>query len=142
MWIQKKLVLKPRARGFHLITREILESLPELSKVRCGIAHIFLKHTSASLSLNENADPDVRLDFEAVFNRLVRENEPYYQHVMEGADDMPAHVKSSLLGQSVIIPVKDGRFELGVWQGIYLGEHRNVAGGREVVITIHGGDPL
>ena len=142
MWIQKKIVLKPRARGFHLITREILESLPEMSKVRCGIAHIFLKHTSASLSINENADPDVRLDFEAVFNRLVMENEPYYQHVMEGADDMPAHVKSSLLGQSVIIPVKDGRFELGVWQGIYLGEHRNDAGGREVVITIHGGDPL
>jgi secondary thiamine-phosphate synthase enzyme len=142
MWIQKKIVLKPKARGFHLITSELLESLPELSRVRCGLAHVFIRHTSASISLNENADPNVRLDFESVFNRLVKENEPYYRHVLEGADDMPAHVKSSILGQSVTIPISDGRFELGVWQGVYLGEHRNDAVGREVVITIHGNDSL
>ena len=135
---QKELVLEQKRRGFHLVTDEIIRKLPELKNYSNGIAHIFIKHTSASLTLNENADPDVRSDFEKYFNRLAPENAPYYDHNSEGADDMPAHLKSSLLGNSLIIPITNGEFNLGVWQGIYLCEHRNHGGSRRLVITIIG----
>src|SRR5574338_27482 len=127
--IQKELTLKPKARGFHLITEEILGQLDEINDIKAGIAHIFIKHTSASLTLNENADPSVRRDLEKHFNNLVPEDTPYFEHDSEGPDDMPAHIKSVILGSSVSIPVKDGRFNLGIWQGIYLCEHRNRGGG-------------
>ena len=138
MWIQKTLSLTPRPRGFHLITREILEQLPELMDVQVGLAHLLLQHTSASLTLNENADPDVRRDMERHFRELVPEGAHYYTHVLEGDDDMPAHVKSSLLGVSLMLPICQGRLALGVWQGIYLGEHRNHGGGRQLIVTIQG----
>ncbi|MDX1320976.1 MAG: secondary thiamine-phosphate synthase enzyme YjbQ, partial [Oceanospirillum sp.] len=125
MWLQKEIRLKARDRGFHLVTTEILNQLPELRKIRVGLIHIFIQHTSASLTLNENADPTVRGDFERFFNRAVPENEPYFQHTLEGADDMPAHLKASLLGNSLTLPVKDGQLNMGIWQGIYLGEHRD-----------------
>ena len=137
-WFQKEITLSPKPRGFHLITREIVRQLPELSKYRVGIAHIFICHTSASLTLNENVSPDVRDDFESSFNELVPENAPYYTHTIEGTDDMPAHVKSSILGSSISLPVTDGRFNLGTWQGIYLCEHRNRGGARNIVVTISG----
>ena len=137
-WFQKEITLSPKPRGFHLITREIVRQLPELSKYRVGIAHIFICHTSASLTLNENVSPDVREDFESSFNELVPENAPYYTHTIEGTDDMPAHVKSSILGSSISLPVTDGRFNLGTWQGIYLCEHRNRGGARNIVVTISG----
>lgn len=140
MWIQKTLTLSPRSRGFHLITRDIIEQLPELREIRVGLAHFFLLHTSASLTLNENADPDVRRDMERQFQELVPEGAPYYTHVMEGDDDMPAHVKSSLLGVSLMVPIASGRLKLGTWQGIYLGEHRDHGGARQVVVTLNG-DP-
>jgi len=138
MWLQKEIRLKEKRRGFHLVSGEILAQLPELSRINIGLAHIFIQHTSASLTINENADPTVRSDFEAVFNRLVPENQPYYQHTLEGSDDLPAHIKSSLLGPSLTIPVTDGAFNLGTWQGIYLCEHRNHGGSRRLVITLQG----
>lgn len=122
-------------RGFHLITRLIEQKLPELPKA--GIIHILIKHTSAGLTINENADPTVRSDFEQVFNRLVPENQSYYNHTLEGADDMPAHIKSSIIGHSVTIPITNGRLNLGTWQGIYLGEFRNYGGSRNLVVTIY-----
>ncbi|MDR4518751.1 MAG: secondary thiamine-phosphate synthase enzyme YjbQ [Nitrosomonas sp.] len=138
MWLQKQIYLKARPRGFHLITQEIVQQLPELSCVSVGLMHLFIQHTSASLTLNENADPTVRQDFESYFNHAVPEDEPYYQHVNEGSDDLPAHLKSSLLGCGLTIPVTDGRLNLGVWQGIYLCEHRNYGGGRSLLITVFG----
>lgn len=138
MWLQKEIRLKARDRGFHLVTTEILNQLPELRKIRVGLIHIFIQHTSASLTLNENADPTVRGDFERFFNRAVPENEPYFQHTLEGADDMPAHLKASLLGNSLTLPVKDGQLNIGIWQGIYLGEHRDYGGPRQLVITLNG----
>jgi secondary thiamine-phosphate synthase enzyme len=136
--IQKELNLKPKVRGFHLITEEIINQFDEIKDIKAGIAHIFIKHTSASLTLNENADPDVRRDLEKYFNKLVPEDTPYFDHNSEGPDDMPAHIKSVILGSSVSVPIKDGSFNLGIWQGIYLCEHRNRGGGRRIVLTILG----
>lgn len=136
--VQKEVRLSPKGRGFHLVTREILQQIPELKEFSVGIAHIFICHTSASLTVNENADPDVRVDFESHFNEHVPENAPYYVHTLEGPDDMPAHIKASLLGSSVTVPIKNGRFNVGTWQGIYLCEHRNYGGARKLVITIYG----
>ena len=138
MWVQKEISLKPRPRGFHIVTDEIVRQLPELAQYSIGMLHVFIKHTSASLTINENADPTVRMDFESFLNRVVPENEPYYEHTLEGSDDMPAHIKSSLLGSSVTIPVTKGQLNLGMWQGIYLCEHRNHASAREIVITLQG----
>lgn len=138
MIIQKEITLKSRGRGFHLITEEIVSQLPSLDKVSRGIAHIFIKHTSASLSINENADPTVRTDMETYFNKIVPENAPFYQHTMEGSDDMTSHIKSSLLGSSISIPITNGRFNLGTWQGIYLCEHRNHGGSRRIAVTVIG----
>lgn len=137
-WLQKEVTLSPKSRGFHLVTREILGQLPEIEEFTVGLAHIFIQHTSASLALNENADPTVRQDMEAYFNRAVPENAPYFIHTYEGPDDMPAHIKAVLLGGSVMVPIKNGRFHLGTWQGIYLCEHRNRARGRRLVITVQG----
>lgn len=136
--IQKELSIKPKGRGFHLITSEILDQLDEIKNIRTGIAQIFIKHTSASLTLNENADPTVRSDMEKHFNKMVPENAPYYDHDTEGSDDMPAHIKSVILGSSVSVPIKNGYFNLGTWQGIYLCEHRNKGGSRKIVVTIIG----
>jgi len=130
--------LKPKARGFHLITDELLRELPELGNFKIGMMNIFIMHTSASLTLNENADSTVRQDFESYFNNAVPENEPYYRHLDEGPDDLPAHIKSSLLGASLNIPLSNGRPALGVWQGIYLCEHRNHGGSRRIVVTVQG----
>lgn len=138
MWLQKEINLSPRPRGFHLITAELLRELPELRGLRVGMMHVFITHTSAALTLNENADPTVRSDFESWFNSSVPEDEPYYQHRDEGADDLPAHIKSSLLGSSLNIPIGDGRLKLGTWQGIYLCEHRNLGGSRRIIVTIQG----
>lgn len=138
MWLQKEFRLKPRPRGFHLITDEILQQLPELSRYRIGLLNVLIKHTSASLTINENADPSVRKDFESFFNRAVPENEPYYVHNDEGSDDMPAHLKASLLGASINIPITNGHLNLGIWQGIYLCEHRNHGGSRNLVVTVNG----
>ena len=128
--------LQSRRRGFHLITGEILRNLPPLPEV--GLLHLFIKHTSAGLSINENADPDVRMDMESIFNHLVKEREPYYQHTLEGNDDMPAHAKSSIIGTSVTIPITNGKLNLGTWQGIYLCEFPNYGGNRRMVATISG----
>jgi len=136
--IQKQIVLKPRKRGFHLVTPEILSTLPEISSLRCGILHLFLRHTSASLTINENADPSVRTDLERHFNEIAPENAPYYTHDTEGPDDMPAHIKASLLGSSLTIPVTDGDLNLGTWQGIYLCEHRERGGSRSLIATLWG----
>ncbi len=136
--IQKEIKLKPLSRGFHLVTNEITEQLPEMNNIKTGIANLLLKHTSASLTLNENFDPDVRRDFESYFNHTVKENESYYRHTSEGGDDMPAHIKSSMLGTSLTLPITNGRFNLGTWQGIYLCEHRNHGGSRRIIITIQG----
>lgn len=138
MWIQKTITLSPKSRGFHIITHDVLENIPELKDLRTGILHLFIKHTSASLTINENADPTVRTDFESHFNMLAPENQSYYQHTFEGSDDIPAHLKASLLGSSVSIPITDGRLNLGTWQGIYLCEHRNHGSDRELVLTIQG----
>lgn len=138
MWLQKQISLRPRKRGFHLITRDVVEVLHELSQIRVGLLHVFIKHTSASLTINENADPTVRGDFERFFNQMVPEDQDYYLHTDEGSDDAPAHFKSSILGSSVQIPVTDGQLNLGTWQGIYLCEHRNYAGSRTLVITLQG----
>ena len=136
--IQKEFTLQPKSRGFHLVTREIAAHLPELAEFALGVAHIFICHTSASLTINENASPDVRIDFESHFNKYVPENVPYYRHTLEGPDDMPAHIKASLLGSSVSIPIKNGRFNMGTWQGIYLCEHRDHGGPRQIIVTIFG----
>jgi secondary thiamine-phosphate synthase enzyme len=138
MWLQKEINLNARRRGFHLITEELLRELPELRTIKIGMMNVFIMHTSASLTLNENADPTVRQDFENYFNRAVPEDEPYYRHQDEGADDLPAHLKSSLLGCSLSIPIGNGQLKLGTWQGIYLCEHRNHAGSRRIIITIQG----
>jgi len=138
MWFQKEIRLNAFPRGFHLVTDDILIHLPELAQISVGMLNVFIKHTSASLTINENADPTVRQDFESYFSRSVPENEPYYKHTYEGSDDMPAHLKNSILGCSLSIPVTEGGVGLGVWQGIYLCEHRNCGGRRTVVVTLHG----
>lgn len=138
MWIQREIHLKPKARGFHLITEELLGELPELRNFRIGMMNVFVMHTSASLTINENADPTVRQDFESYFNHAVPEDQPWYRHHDEGPDDLPAHLKSSLLGNSLNIPIADGQPRLGSWQGIYLCEHRNHGGNRSIVVTIQG----
>ena len=138
MWIQKKISLTPRSRGFHIITDNILENIPELKDFKAGIFQLFIKHTSASLTINENADPTVRIDFESHFNILAPENKNYYKHTCEGPDDMPAHLKSSILGSSVSIPITDGKLNLGIWQGIYLCEHRDHGTVRKLIATIQG----
>jgi len=136
-WIQRQITLSPQRRGFHLITRPILEALPELAEIRTGLLHVFIMHTSASLTINENADPDVPIDLESSFSAIAPEDFPY-RHTCEGPDDMPAHVKASMLGSSVTVPVGNGRLVLGTWQGIYLCEHRNHAGGRRLTLTLQG----
>jgi secondary thiamine-phosphate synthase enzyme len=138
VWIQKTITLSAKSRGFHIITNDVLENIPELKDLKTGILHLFIKHTSASLTINENADPTVRTDFESHFNMLAPENQSYYQHTFEGSDDIPAHLKASLLGSSVSIPITDGRLNLGTWQGIYLCEHRNRGSDRKLIITIQG----
>jgi len=137
-WVQRTISLAPRARGFHLVTREVLEALPELTQLDVGMLHLLIQHTSASLALNENASPDVRRDFESWFNEAVPERAPYWTHTLEGDDDMPAHVKAALLGPSLTLPVSGGRLALGTWQGIYLCEHRDRGGPRSVVATAWG----
>jgi len=137
-WIQKEITIHSKPRGFHLITAEIVNKLPEISDINVGIAHIFIKHTSAGLTINENADPSVRRDFESHFNRMVPEDSSLFEHTLEGTDDMTSHLKSSLLGQSITIPITNGRFNFGTWQGIYLCEHRNFGGSRKLVITVYG----
>ena len=137
MFHQRQITLAARRRGFHLVTREIQEALPELASIEVGLLHVFLQHTSASLTINENADPDVRVDLESSINAIAPEDFPYV-HTMEGPDDMPAHVKSSLLGCSLTVPVSGGRLALGTWQGIYLCEHRDRATPRRLVLTLHG----
>ncbi len=136
MWHQIELTLRARPNGFHLVTAEILRQLPPLPTV--GLLNLFIKHTSAALSINENADPDVRTDLKSIFDRMVKEREPYYRHTMEGDDDMPAHAKASIIGNSLTIPITDGRLNLGVWQGIYLCEFRNYGGPRKIVATVSG----
>jgi secondary thiamine-phosphate synthase enzyme len=138
VWVQHELTLDTRPRGFHLVTREIEQAVPELSQIAVGIATIFIKHTSASLTLNENASPDVRRDFESWANEAVPESAAYWSHVLEGSDDMPAHVKASLFGPTLTVPVRDGRFALGTWQGVYLCEHRDRGGPRKLIVTAFG----
>ncbi|KFF65347.1 secondary thiamine-phosphate synthase enzyme YjbQ [Pectobacterium brasiliense] len=138
MWMQYEIRLKPKARGFHLVTDEILAQVTGLRQINVGLMQVFIKHTSAALTINENADPTVRQDFESFFNRLVPEDEPYYRHTYEGSDDMPAHLKGSLLGNSLTIPITNGRLNIGTWQGIYLCEHRNHGGRRSLVVTLNG----
>lgn len=135
---QQQLQLTERKRGFHLITGDIVKSIPEIKEIKTGMLQVFIQHTSASLSINENADATVRKDFETWFNKAVPENDPDYRHTTEGPDDMPAHIKASLLGNSVLIPVHNGRLALGTWQGIYLCEHRNYGGERTLMITLWG----
>ena len=134
-WSQKIITLKPRVRGFHVVTREVLEHLPELREIEVGFLQLFIQHTSASLTINENVSADVRGDLERHVNKIVPENAPYYEHDYEGADDMPAHIKASLLGSGLTIPIGRGKLLLGTWQGIYLGEHRNHGGARQIVAT-------
>jgi len=138
MWKQYEISLNPKPRGFHLVTDEILSQLPDLKTIKVGLMHVFIKHTSAALTINENAAPEVRVDFESYFNRAVPENEPYYRHLDEGSDDLPAHIKASILGCSLTIPVTNGHPNLGIWQGIYLCEHRNHGGSRKVLVTLQG----
>ncbi|CAG1771965.1 hypothetical protein BAC3_02219 [uncultured bacterium] len=138
MWVQREIRLRERRRGFHLITDEIIDALPELKTTGVGILHLFIRHTSASLGLNENADPDVRTDLESSMNKIVPERQPWYTHTCEGDDDMPAHIKSLLIGSSQTIPIRGGRLALGTWQGIYLCEHRNHGGSRSIILTLHG----
>ncbi len=138
VWAQHELRLDPFPRGFHLITREVESAAPEIASLRVGMVNVFIQHTSASLTLNENASPDVRRDFESWFSEAVPEGAPYWTHTLEGSDDMPAHVKASLLGPSLTLPVADGRLALGTWQGIYLCEHRDHGGSRRLTITVWG----
>ena len=135
---QKQISLKPKSRGFHLVTSEIVSQFPEISEIEQGILQVFIKHTSAGLTINENADPTVRDDFESHINKMVPENQSYYRHTFEGSDDMPAHIKASLMGTSLQIPVTNGKLNLGIWQGIYLCEHRNNGGSRKLVLTLMG----
>ena len=137
-WFQKTIMLEGKSRGFHLITNQILDQIPEITKFKIGIVHLFIKHTSASLTINENADPTVREDLEQHFNHSVPENAPFYQHTMEGPDDMPAHIKSTTIGNSVTIPISKGKLSLGTWQGLYLCEHRNYLHSRKIIVTING----
>ncbi len=141
IWIQRELRLAARSRGFHLITREVLEALPELERLEVGMLHLLIRHTSASLALNENASPDVRRDFETWFNHAVPEDARYWTHTLEGPDDMPAHIKAALLGPSLTLPIAGGRPALGTWQGIYLCEHRDRGGPRSIVATAWGTAP-
>jgi secondary thiamine-phosphate synthase enzyme len=138
MWQQIEINLLTKPRGFHLITEEVLQQLPQLASIHCGLLHLFIKHSSASITLNENADPTVRSDMEAHFNHFVPERASYYQHTYEGDDDMPAHIKASLLGNNLSLPISQGQLNIGIWQGIYLGEHRNHANSRTLVATING----
>ena len=138
MWLQRDLALRPRPRGFHLVTREVERGVPELERIGVGLAHVLIRHTSASLTLNENASPDVRDDFEAWFDQAVPEDARYWTHTIEGPDDMPAHIKASLLGPSLSLPVSDGRLAVGTWQGIYLCEHRERGGARSLLATLSG----
>jgi secondary thiamine-phosphate synthase enzyme len=138
MWAQREITLRPRSRGFHLVTDEVEAALPELREVRVGLAHLFILHTSASLTLNENASPDVRRDFEAWFDEAVPEDAGYWTHTIEGPDDMPAHIKTSLLGPALSLPVRRGRLALGTWQGVYLCEHRDRGGARTLLVTLWG----
>lgn len=137
LWHQTTLRLPAHPRGFHLITASVLQAIPEIARVRVGLLHVFIQHTSASLTINENADPDVRADFETSFNRMVPENQPFL-HTVEGPDDMPAHIKASMLGASVSIPIRNGALAMGVWQGIYLCEHRDQATPRTLIVTLMG----
>jgi len=137
-WFQKEFKLKPFKRGFHIITDTVLNEIPDIEKIDIGMLQVFIKHTSASLTINENADPTVRIDFESHMNKMVPEDAPYYLHTYEGSDDMPAHIKAALMGASVQVPITNGRLNLGVWQGIYLCEHRNNASGRRLVVTAYG----
>ena len=137
-FFQKHIQLPPYKRGFHLITDIIIKEVPEINEIQIGTAHIFIKHTSASLTINENADPTVRIDLENHLNKMIPENQPYYQHNYEGSDDMPAHIKNSILGSSIQVPITNGSLNMGSWQGIYLNEHRNFGGSRSLVITIFG----
>ncbi|EJL6399156.1 secondary thiamine-phosphate synthase enzyme YjbQ [Vibrio navarrensis] len=138
MWLQKSITISAKKRGFHLITDEIEQQMPQISSISVGLLHVFIQHTSASLTINENADPTVRMDMESHFNQFVPERAPYYRHDYEGDDDMPAHIKASVLGSSVTIPSQHGRLALGTWQGIYLGEHRDHGGARTLIVTLHG----
>ena len=138
MWLQKKILISPKPRGFHLITSDIINNINIINTVKNGLLNLFIKHTSASLTINENTDPTVRDDFESHFNQIVPEQQGYYSHTMEGPDDMPAHLKSSILGASINIPITNGKLNLGTWQGIYLCEHRNRGGSRKIIATING----
>ena len=138
MWIQREAVLDPRPRGFHLVTAEVITAVPELESIAIGLAHLFIQHTSASLTINENASPDVRRDFATWFDAAVPERSPMWTHTLEGPDDMPAHIKASLLGPTLSIPIADGRLALGTWQGIYLCEHRDAGGPRRLLVTLWG----
>jgi secondary thiamine-phosphate synthase enzyme len=138
VWIQKQINLTAKQRGFHLVTNEIIREISELKEMNVGLLHLFMQHTSASLAINENADPDVRIDMEAYFNQAIAENEPYHRHVLEGSDDMPAHLKAVVLGNELTIPVSKKRLLMGTWQGIYLCEHRNHAGSRKIIATLNG----
>ena len=137
-WSQKEIILPSYPRGYHIITHVIENELEKLNAINTGVAHIFIKHTSASLTINEDADPTVRSDFESHLNKMIPENAPYYKHTVEGPDDMPAHLKNAILGCSLTIPVTEGNFNLGTWQGIYLCEHRNNGGKRKILVTING----
>ena len=137
-FFQKEIKLEAYPRGFHLITSKVINVIPEIEEIRIGQLQVFIKHTSASLTINENADQTVRLDFESHINKMVPENQPYYKHTFEGSDDMPAHIKASLMGASVQIPITDGKLNMGIWQGIYLCEHRDYASGRQLIITAFG----
>ena len=137
-FFQKEIKLKARSRGFHLVTEEVESQLQELKEIKSGILNVFIKHTSAGITINENADPTVREDFESHFNEMVPEDMPYYKHTLEGSDDMPAHIKASLLGSSLQIPVTNGKLNMGTWQGIYLAEHRNNGGSRKLVLSLYG----
>ena len=138
MWIQKEITIEKKQKGFHLITDQLINQLPEINKIYIGLLNVFILHTSASITLNENMDSSVREDFKSFFNRLVPENQTYFTHTYEGSDDMPAHLKSSILGSSIVIPISNGSLKLGTWQGIYLCEHRKNASARNIVLTIHG----
>ena len=135
---QQQIQLEQRRRGFHLVTAEVIHALPQMSEIKTGICQVFIQHTSASLTINENADPTVRVDFEMYFSKTVPENDPQYRHDDEGPDDMPAHLKAALLGSAVMIPIRNGKLALGIWQGIYLCEHRNYGGPRSLMITAWG----
>jgi secondary thiamine-phosphate synthase enzyme len=138
MWHQRELTLRPRPRGFHLVTDEVLDAVPELGQLQVGLMHLFLRHTSASLTLNENASPDVRRDFRAWFDRAVPDDTEYFTHTLEGPDDMPSHIKASLTGNSLLLPVAGGRLAVGTWQGVYLCEHRDHGGPRSLMVTLWG----